>query len=173
MADQIEVKFINLRETRKILNQLAPDIKKQLDKANRQLVRPLIDASRQNFPDKPMSNWGAWTSNGRNLSYDIGTVRKGIKVKQRGRSKRSEYSSVMTLLNESAAGAIFESGGRQSDSQFNDNLQRWYQVPKNGLMRGIWKAIFKDVGTKEITRQIEANYQEAVKEAQRRMDALK
>jgi len=173
MADDIRVLFLNLRETRRILSKVAPDIKKSLDRANRELAKPLVAAARNNLVDEPMRNWGAWTQDGRNLSFDIGTARKGIKVKNRGRSRRSKYSSAMSLVNESAAGAIFEAAGRQTDSQFNDNLQRWFHVKKDGLTRGIWKAVFKDVGTKEITRQIEENYMQAVRVAQNRMDALK
>lgn len=172
MADNIRVEVTNLRQVRSLLNKIAPDIKKALDKANKELTKPLIAASKNNFVSQPMSNWGAWTSQGRNLSYDQATVLKGIKVKQRGKSKRSKYSSVMALRNESAAGAIYETAGRQTDSQFNDNIQRWYSVKKQGLTRGIWKAIFKDVGTKEIVRKITQNYEAAIEDAQRRLDAM-
>lgn len=171
--EQIRVEVLNLREVRKLMSKIAPDIKKSLDKANRELVKPLIGAAMRNFPDRPMNNWGEWfTPEGRDLSYDVAAARKGIKVKQRGRSKKSQYSSLMALRNETPAGAIFETAGRKTDSQFNDNLMRWYYVKKNGLTRGIWKAAIVDVGTGEIARQVEKNYQEAVDELQRRLDAL-
>jgi hypothetical protein len=168
--DNLRVEVENLREIRRELNKVAPDIKKSLDKANRELVKPLIQAAQRNFETTPMSNWGLWNSGGRDLSYNVATVRKGIKVKQRGKSKRSPYSSVMALRNESAAGAIYETAGRQTDSQFTDNLQRWFAVKKQGLTRGIWKAVVKDVGTKQIVQKVVQNYEAALKDAQRRID---
>jgi hypothetical protein len=174
------IRVDGIQELRKALGQFAPDIKKQLDKANREASRPLIAFGKQNMVSIPMTKWftSGWNDNGRDLRWDKATADKGIKIKMRGKSKRSEWSSVMQFRNESAVGAIFEAAGRKNKpttvggEQFIKNTQRWFYVKGNGLTRGIWKAFFKDFGSGRFVDIVMKNYQEAEDALQKRLDKI-
>lgn len=177
MPNNMTVVVEGIAETRRALNKFAPEVRKALDKSNKELAQPLIGAAKSNVVDSPLSNWAkpnGWMSNGRDLSFNAATVRRGIKVKQRGRSRRDPFSSVMSLFNDSAAGSIYETAGRKTaGGSFVNGIQRWYHVNLNSLSRVVWKAVFKDVGTAEIVRQVLDNYAEAEKWLQKALDRNK
>ena len=164
----------NTREVRKYLAKFAPEVKKALDKANREAGAPLIALARNNFPESPMAKWGKWTdARGRDLSYNAAEVRKGIKIKAGKRSRYSPWSAVTELQNTTAAGAIFEMAGRKTNnSQFTQNLQNIFFVRTSGLSRGIWKAI-KEYPIRKYQDKVIENYNEALKQVQRDLDGLK
>lgn len=170
----MQVRIENVREVRKIISQLAPEVKKALDKANREAAAPLLTLARNNFPESPMRNWGKWTDKrGRDLSYNAAEVRKGIKIKAGKRSKKSAWSAVTQIQNTTPAGAIFEMAGRKTnDTQFTRNLQSIFFVSIKGLSRGIWKAI-KEYPITKYQAEVLKNYEEAVKQTQRKLDGLK
>jgi hypothetical protein len=121
-----------------------------------------------------MRNWGKWTdARGRDLSYNAGEVRKGIKIKAGKRSRKSPWSAVTELQNTTAAGAIFEMAGRKTNnSQFTQNLQNIFFVRTSGLSRGIWKAI-KEYPISKYQDKVIENYNETLKQVQRDLDGLK
>lgn len=174
------IRVDGIAELRKALGQFAPDIRKQLDKANREAARPLIAFGKQNMVAIPMTKWftSGWNDNGRDLRWDKSVADKGIKIKMRGKSKRSPWSSAMQFRNESAVGAIFEAAGRQGrpttkgGEQFIKNSQRWFYVKNNGLTRGIWKAFFKDYGGDKFLDIVMKNYQQAEDDLQKRLDNI-
>lgn len=186
VANDFNVRLTNLREFRRTLSKYAPEVKKALDKTNRETAQPLLAQAKKLFPDFTMgsdstnSNWGRWISkkDGRNLSYDPSTAQKGIKIKQYGRAKGSPWSGMLQLRNESAAGAIFEVAGRQNPSgstpqggKFIDNLNKWFYVKTNGLTRGIWLAVVRYPASK-FSEQIMKNYEEVEQETQKYLDGL-
>jgi hypothetical protein len=171
---QEAVTIENAREMRRLLTKLAPEAKKALDKANREAAAPLLALARSNFVDSPMANWGKWTDKrGRDLSYDVAAVRKGIKVKAGKRSRTSPWSALTQIQNTTAAGAIYEMAGRKTNNtQFTRNLQGLFPVSVNGLSRGIWKAI-KEYPIRKYQDKVVENYDDATKVLQRSLDGLK
>lgn len=177
---QSNVRIDNVRETRRVMGKFAPEVKKALDKANREAGKPMLNLAKAQFVDQPMTNWGRWIAakDGRDLSWSQGEAVKGVKIKQRGRAKRSPWSGVLQIRNESAVGAIFEMAGRRNKpstpqgAQFIKNLQSIVTVPIGGLSRGIWRAIVKYPSSK-YTDQVVQNYAEAEKELQRILDSMK
>jgi len=181
----------NVRETRRLMTKYAPDVKKALDKANREAAAPLLGMAKRNFVDVPMKNWinrtnangeqkPGWIAkkDGRNLTYSASEAQKGVKIKQRGRAKRSPWSGVLQIRNESPAGAIYEMAGRKNNpstpqgAQFIKNLQSIYAVKTKGLSRGIWRAI-KEYPVKKYTEKVLENYADAEKQLQRELDAMR
>lgn len=170
----------NVKETRRALTKFAPEVKKALDKANREAGKPMLNLAKGQFVDQPMTNWGQWVAakDGRNLSWSKADTIKGIKIKQRGRARRSPWSGVLQIRNESAIGAIFERAGRKNNpstpqgAQFIKNLQNIVTVPVKGLSRGIWKAM-KDYPISRYTDQVKQNYDLAEKQLQRELDSMK
>ena len=177
---QSNVTIDNVKETRRAMTKFAPEVKKALDKANREAGKPMLNLAKGQFVDQPMTNWGRWIAkkDGRNLSWSQAEAQRGIKIKQRGRAKRSPYSGVLQIRNESAVGAIFEMAGRRNKpstpqgAQFIRNLQYIVTVPIKGLSRGIWKAIVEYPSSK-YTDQVLENYAEAEKQLQRILDSMK
>jgi hypothetical protein len=135
--------------------------------------------AKNNFVSEPMSNWGRWIAkkDGRNLGYSQGDAQKGVKIKQRGRAKRSPWSGVLQIRNESAVGAIFEMAGRKQQpsnaqgSKFIANMQDIFEVNVKGLSRGIWKAI-KEWPASRYTEIVQMNYYKAEEDLQKVMNSL-
>ena len=177
---QSNVTIDNVKETRRLMTKFAPEVKKALDKANREAGKPMLNLAKGKFVDQPMTNWGRWIAkkDGRNLGWSQAEAIKGIKIKQRGRARRSPYSGVLQIRNESAVGAIFEMAGRRNQpstpqgAQFIENLQNIVSVPLKGLSRGIWKAII-DYPSSKYTDKVLENYAEAEKELQKALDSMK
>jgi hypothetical protein len=116
-------------------------------------------------PTKPRANsrggkgWPAW---------DTGAIKTGI-VSTRAQGKvRADYTtSAAALLNKSAAGAIFEVGGRRnSGGQFIQNLN-WF----GKASRLIWSVV--DDSKAEINKKINDAYEDAKANLQRHLDTNK
>lgn len=173
------VQIDNVKETRRALSKYAPDVKKALDRANREAGAPLVALAKAQLEASPMRNWGRWISkrDGRDLGYSQSEASKGIKIKQRGRAKRSPYSGVLQLRNESAIGAIYELAGRKNNpstsqgAKFIANMQAIQNVPSRGISRVIWRAIVL-FPAKKYTELVVANYEKAQKELQQTLDRM-
>lgn len=155
----------NVAKARRMMQRYAPEVKKALDKANREAAGPLVNLARNNVPDTPLSGW----RRGR-LAYNQAEVKKGIKVKAGKRSRRSPWSAVTQLRNDNPAGAIFELAGTKTTSgNFVDNLNAKY--PLGSVTRVIWKAI-KDYPVRKYQDQVLQNYAEAEKQLQQILDGM-
>ena len=162
----MSVQIDNVKETRRAMAKFAPEVKKALDKANRETGAPLLNLAKGYVPDLPLSNW----IYGR-TAYDKSTVQKGIKIKAGKRSRRSPYSAVTQLRNESVAGSIFELTGRESpNSTFARNLGG--KFPLGDVTRLIWKAI-KEYPVRKYQDKVTENYAEAEKQLQQTLDAMR
>jgi hypothetical protein len=111
---------------RKALTQLAPDIKKELDKEVRAALKPIIEDARSKVPatapgglfnyNYPGYDRKSRTSRKRGFpSYDPKAIRKGLTYSvATSRMKQSGFVSLFTLFNKSASGAIIETAGRKN-----------------------------------------------------------
>jgi hypothetical protein len=136
---------------RKALTQLAPDIKKELDKEVREALKPIIEDARSKVPatapgglfnyNYPGYERKSRTSRKRGFpSYDPKAIRKGLTYSvATSRMKQSGFVSLFTLFNKSASGAIIETAGRlnpggdpQSQSNNRDAGRRFI-----GAMNGV------------------------------------
>lgn len=84
--------------------------------------------------------------------FDQGKVLSGIRTtRKQGRARRSDYTtSAGALIQQDAAGAIFEIAGRKgAKNQFVQNLNRFGKAS-----RGIWRAV--DEERQGIERRVEA-----------------
>lgn len=180
MSEQVNVTVDNVRPFRRELSKYAPDVKKALDKANREAGAPLIALAKAQIQGTNMSNYGRWISkkDGRDLSWNPSAATSGIKIKQQGRAKGSPWAGVLQLRNESAVGAIYELAGRKGSpstpqgGKFIENLQNIQNVSKKGISRVIWRAIVL-FPARRYTEIVVKNYDEAQKELQKRLDDMK
>lgn len=107
------------------LEKFDKDVSKELKKQMRQASQPLIREARASYPQVGLTNWGPWTqaSRGRDLSYDVGTVRKNVKLKQtRRRVRGATVAFGYSAISSNAGGAIIELAGKKSTDRFSQAL---------------------------------------------------
>jgi len=107
---------INVEGLDKTLNALRiidPELKKNLNREMVKSVRPIITKTKNRVVTRPARNWGKWTESdtGRDLSWNAGTVKKGIGTSTANARAISGVRGQFRLMNKSAAGAIFENAG--------------------------------------------------------------
>jgi hypothetical protein len=102
-------------DLRKAIRSFAPDLEKQLRKDLADAMKPVVAKARGFAPaEAPMSNWAPRSfSEAKFPFYSVNTVRSGITyATSPGRVNDYGFSSMAKILNKSAAGAIYETAGR-------------------------------------------------------------
>lgn len=110
---------------KKALRQLAPDIKKEMDKEIREALKPIIKDARSKVPGTAPGGLINWNDPGYKRkprvpgkkeafpSYDQTVIRRGLTYSvANSRIKQSGFVSLFTLFNKSRTGAIIETAGR-------------------------------------------------------------
>jgi hypothetical protein len=169
----VEVK--GLIEVTKAMRKLAPDMDKELSKTVRSILKPVV-ATARSYATPTIAGLSGWTFAGRgkkisagNSSFRVGTfpkynaseVRSGIKYSSaKSRPNRSGFTALYRIVNNSRAGAIYETAGRANFSgsprsrssnpnagyHFNLALNNNSPLKGTGKMEGrlIYRAWFED-----------------------------
>jgi hypothetical protein len=139
--------FINRLE--KFDKDVSKELKQEMRKASGRVAnesRSLISAM-----GDPLSNWAGYSwieqdrTSGRNLQFNMSTVKKGYKVK----SHRHRKSGITTAFGQSvvqtsAAGAILElAGSVNKTQQFNKNIINARKSPMGKIPRILGKAYYR------------------------------
>jgi len=105
---------------RKALAMVEPTLAKETSKEIASFLKPVVTTARGFLPsnDQAPSGWlkrpnaaGRWA----NRSYDAQEARKGITFKSSpSKPNRNGFQALASILNNSAAGAIYETAGRKS-----------------------------------------------------------
>ena len=137
-------------ELKKALRQLAPDIKKEMDKNVREALKPIVRDARAHVPGTAPGGLINWNNPGYERksrtgrkqafpSYDQTIIRRGLTYSI-GNSKidNSGFVSLFTLLNKSRQGSIIEvagrAGGRNPRSESNNpNAGAMFIGAMNGI----------------------------------------
>lgn len=133
---------------KKALRQYAPDLAKETNKEITSLLKPLVRNARGFLPsnqDAP-SGWlkrdnakGRWADR----YYDQNEARRGITYKTAtGRVNRKGFRSLASIVNKSAAGAIYETAGRKSGITGNFTPQLGGEI-KGRYQKASGRAIFR------------------------------
>lgn len=114
-------------ELRKALLKFEPDLAKATSREIRGVLKPIVAKSRGYLPsnDAVPSGWlqrenagGKWASR----YYDQAEAKRGIVWKTSpSKTNRKGWRSVASILNKSAAGAIYETAGRKTKGQQGDS----------------------------------------------------
>jgi hypothetical protein len=135
---------------RKALREYEPDLAKETTKELGNLLKPIAAKARGFMPaESPLSGWAERADGkGRFPTYNPSIAKKGITYKTSpSRPNNRGWRSLVSLLNKSAAGAIYETAGRKNPGgNFSPRLGG---DPKgNGKMqgRGIFRAWNEDQG---------------------------
>lgn len=183
MANQGEgVRVIwGLKDTRKALREFAPDLQKEMNQRIRTEGNKLRDFARSRVPnDPPVTNWNrSAPANGRARggagwpAWNAAEIRKGIKFKSGGRTrvKGSVYSDAYSLRTESAAGVIYEVGGRRSNGRTRSGAFLIKTLNNYGVAsRGIWAAL-DAWGRQEMQKTLQDIVDDTNRQLQARLDA--
>jgi hypothetical protein len=107
---------INLR---KALRQFTPDLAKETTKEIGNLLKPVVRNARGFIPSNEQvpSGWLVANQKGKweRVAFDSSVAKRGIGYKTTpSRTNRSGFRALVSILNKSAAGAIYETSGRKS-----------------------------------------------------------
>ena len=153
MAAEHRVQVEGVPKALRILGALDRDLAKDIKRELKAAVQPVVAQAKAATPDRPLSNWGSWTTRrGTDLSYNRSQVVRGLKVVQRTSAERMSFTDTqgvkkfrstrqiafLQLRNESAAGHVFEiAGARQPGNTFNRNILARHGQPKRLLYRAL------------------------------------
>jgi hypothetical protein len=142
---------INLR---KALRKFTPDLAKETQKEIASFLKPVVKNARGFIPsnDQIPSGWLVANQKGKweRVAFDSAVARRGIGYKTTpSRVNRSGFRALVSILNKSAAGAIYETAGRKSGitGRFTPRLDGQL-VGKGQKMTGraMFKAYAQDQG---------------------------
>jgi hypothetical protein len=104
-------------ELRKALRNFTPDLAKETTKEIGNFLKPVVRNARGFMPaESPLSGWAARSFNeGKFPTYNGAIAKRGIKYKTSpSKANRRGFRSLISILNTSAAGAIYETAGRKN-----------------------------------------------------------
>jgi len=135
---------------RKALKQYEPDLAKETTKELGNLLKPIAAKARGYMPsESPLSGWAARSFNeGRFPTYNPTIAKRGITYKTSpSRPNSRGWRSLVSILNKSAAGAIYETAGRKNPGgNFSPRLGGDPKGQGKMQGRGIFRAWNEDQG---------------------------
>ena len=101
-------------ELRKAIKKFSPDLAVETRKELANLLAPIVKTARGFIPSEaPISGWGKASINGRFPEWSSSAAKRGIGYKTTpARPNRQGYRALARIVNNSAAGAIYETTGR-------------------------------------------------------------
>ena len=135
---------------RKALKQYEPDLAKATTKELGNLLKPIAAKARGFMPaESPLSGWAERADGkGKFPTYNPSIAKKGITYKTSpSRPNNRGWRSLVSLLNKSAAGAIYETAGRKNPGgNFSPRLGGEPKGQGKLQGRGIFRAWNEDQG---------------------------
>jgi hypothetical protein len=135
-------------ELRKALREFTPELGKETTKEIAAVLKPITARAKGFAPAAPLSGWmKRENSTGKFPQYDAGEVKRGIGYKTSPSKPNSKgFVALAQINNKSAAGAIYETAGRNtSGGNFVPHLPSLTSTPA-GKGRLIYKAWSEDQG---------------------------
>ena len=177
---EAKVTLYGYNEFKKILKEVDPDLRKEMDREIRSFITPVSTLAKSLVPQTVMRNWRkptrASSSRWAERGWDQAEVVKGIRVRQGGkRSKGAATSSAWKIQNTSPAGAIYETAGRRSAGEGIAGQAFVAAITLRGgrASRLIWRAWDDSGGDKAITRDVVDTINKYENELQRRLNLVR
>jgi len=139
---------------RKALKQFTPDLAKETTKELGKFLKPVVKNARGFIPsnDQVPSGWLVGNQKGKweRVAFDSGIAKRGIAYKTTpSKANRSGFRALVSILNKTAAGAIYETAGRKSGitGRFTPRLKGDLAGPSQKMQgRAMYKAWAQDQG---------------------------
>jgi hypothetical protein len=141
-------------DLRKALRNFTPDLAKETTKEIGNFLKPVVKNARGFVPANSQvpSGWLVGNQKGKweRVAFDSAVAKRGIGYKTTpSKPNRRGFKSLVSILNKSAAGAIYETAGRKSgiDGRFSPRLQGSIVGPSQKMQgRAMFKAWEQDQG---------------------------
>jgi hypothetical protein len=157
------------------LEKFDKDVSKELKKEMRSASDMVRKEAVSRVPSAPLSGWGVWQQNGRDLDYEPGRVRKSYKtVTNRYRNLGVTVAFGYSVVTENAAAAIFEQAGApqpkgnttwRSSAQFRRYISNRHGVRPN--IKGGKRVLFPSYYS--VMPQVRDRITKAIREAERKV----
>ena len=132
-SPQYEVKLLNVKEDIRTFQKLAPELKKELDKEIKGLLRPILVEAQSLYPDTDQVRPSGWRKGGFKrfsgigpltqeqtrgfISYDGSRAKQGLRtVTPKAKKNTSGFTGFYGIVQRDPGGAIYETAGRGSQA---------------------------------------------------------
>jgi hypothetical protein len=147
-------KIVGATDLRKALKQFTPDLAKETTKEIGNFLKPVVKNARGFIPSNSEipSGWLVGNQKGKweRVAFDSAVAKRGIGFKTTpSKPNRRGFKSLVSILNKTAAGAIYETAGRKSgiDGRFTPRLPGQLAGPSQKSQgRAMFKAWEQDQG---------------------------
>lgn len=164
----------NAKQTMQALKQFDPDAEKEIRQRITKAAGTVVKSARSLMPSgQALSNWGAWSQGGRDLSYR--DAQRKVRTTRANMRKRGQaVSNYIGIVNPTPGGAIFELAGRQNAAQYflDSFYKKGYGTShKTNTQRGgVFKAFDDNEGA--AVREIEGALRDAEQRLQTYLDSV-
>ena len=161
MSDEFKVVLEGYNDVKRILAKVDPDLRREMDKTIRDILRPITLKAKSYVPQQPLSGWNYGNDRyapSRFPFWNPEAVASGIKVLQGNkRTKGSARSTVWRIRNASPPGAVFELMGRGPSTH---PIVAAVTKTHGRASRLIWRAWDEAGGEKKITPAVVATIED-------------
>jgi len=160
VKQQLEIRgsLKGYNEFKKAMKDASPQLRKDMDKEIRDILKPVVTNARAAVPAQPLSGWRLGndrTGPAKMPDWDQATVRKGISIRQGGRRSRGKSTqSAWKITNASAAGEVFEVAKKQRTKPSGGVFTSALTLYHGNTSRLIWAAWDKAGGEKKLTQDV-------------------
>jgi hypothetical protein len=131
------VSVTGTKEVLLALRQIDPEMRKQFDRDAKQIAAPIVEAAKQDYPEKYLSGMSRnWSQRGRQLfPYTQSAARRGVSVKV---STAKKNQSVIKITQRNAAASIIEVAGSARRNPKGDRFNTSLAIEAGQPSRVMW-----------------------------------
>ena len=112
MTASTSVTVVGVKDALRELGKIEPDLKKQIQKDVKTILRPVVDEAKRAMPATPLSGMARSWKRGVLFPYDQPQVQRSIGARFNTR-KRGNSLAVIAVVMKSAAGTIYDMAGKR------------------------------------------------------------
>lgn len=128
MAVDTTVTIAGIKETLRELQQMEPELAKEIKKDFKQIVDPIVKDARAGVIELPLSGFARNWKQGALLPWNKNSVSKSIIARFSNR-RRGNSLAVFSVTMKSPAGTIFDMAGRGNSNRLGRTLSALYGSP--------------------------------------------
>lgn len=112
MTASTSVTVVGVKDALRELGKIEPELKKQIQKDVKTILRPVVDEAKRAMPATPLSGMARSWKRGVLFPYDQAQVQRSIGARFNTR-KRGNSLAVIAVVMKSAAGTIYDMAGKR------------------------------------------------------------
>jgi hypothetical protein len=160
----ITTRIDGVKRDLKTLNKLAPDLRRQITKDAKTIVKPVVQTASSKYPDRYLSGFARnWQQRGKaKFPYNRTKAIRGVSVKV---DTRKKALSVITIIQKDPAATIIDMAGKKGgNNQAGRNMIAGLSMYFGGPSRVMWPSYNAN------SVQVNANMVELVDEISRQIN---